>query len=47
MSQQAVVVLELHIFPGEEAGFLERGVQMYKVVGVCFANFISFLLNIP
>ena len=24
-----------------------KGVHMYKGVGVCFADFISFFLNIP
>ena len=31
MSQQAVVVLELHILPGVEPGFLERGFVCVKV----------------
>ena len=33
--------------PGADPEFLERGVHMYKGVGVRFADFISFFLNIP
>ena len=34
MSQQAVVVFELHILPGAEPGFLERGFICIKVWGL-------------
>ena len=33
---------------GEDPGFLERGfINIYKGVWVCYAEFISFFLNIP
>ena len=32
---------------GADPGFLEKEFRMYKGVGVRFADFISFLLNIP
>ena len=32
---------------GADPGFLERGVHMYKGVGVRFADFISFFLQYP
>ena len=31
----------------EDPGFLERGFNMYKGVGVRFVDFISFFFNIP
>ena len=30
-----------------DPGFLERGFIMYRGVGARFADFISFVLNIP
>ena len=32
---------------GADPGFLERGFIMNKGVGVSYADFISFFLNIP
>ena len=52
-----LLVLSLHQFqslsvgapkaPGADPEFLERGGHMYKGVGGCFADFISFFFNIP
>ena len=33
--------------PGADPGFLERGFICIKVLGVRFADFISFFFNIP
>ena len=46
-SEFEVPYIALKWFTGADLGFLERGVLMYKSVGVPFADFISFFSNIP
>ena len=51
----SVTIYEWHVsfvvwnlpISGADPGFLVRGAHMYKGVGVRFADFISFFLNIP
>ena len=40
------IVLRYAKIPGADPGFLERGFICIKVCGVCYADLISFLLNI-
>ena len=47
LETEVAPLLQCSPFKGADPGFLERGFICIKGVGLRFADFISFFLNIP